>query len=135
MYWAIQAANNIATLALERAGYDASLLKATFKEKEEADQLITVPNTIAQQQALANARGHGGRFMVTGGMHSTSDGLFIAMEMSARQKDKDETEKNKKLRLQLQAVEEKAIAIMAQGGGQARAVEANLGVRKATAGL
>jgi len=48
-------------------------------------------------------------------MHSTSDDLFIAMEMSARQKDKDETEKNKKLRLQLQAVEEKAIAIMAQG--------------------
>jgi phage terminase large subunit-like protein len=115
LYWAIQAANNIATLALERAGYDASLLKATFKEKEEADQLITVPNTIARQQALANARGHGGRFMVTGGMHSTSDDLFIAMEMSACQKDKDETEKNKKLRLQLQAVEEKAIAIMAQG--------------------
>ena len=53
--------------------------------------------------------------MVTGGMHSTSDDLFIAMEMSARQKDKDETEKNKKLRLQLQAVEEKAIAIMAHG--------------------
>jgi hypothetical protein len=47
-------------------------------------------------------------------MHSTSDDLFIAMEMAARHKDKDETEKNKKLCLQLQAVEEKAIAIMAQ---------------------
>ena len=57
LYWAIQAANNNATLALERAGYDASLLKATFKEKEEADQLITVPNTIAQQQALAKRVG------------------------------------------------------------------------------
>ena len=60
LYWVIQAANNIATLALERAGYDAGLLKATFKEKEEDDQLITVPNTIVRQQALANARGHGG---------------------------------------------------------------------------
>jgi hypothetical protein len=49
LYWAIQAANNIATLALERAGYDAGLLKAMMKEKEKDDQLITVPNTIAHQ--------------------------------------------------------------------------------------
>ena len=57
LYWTIQAANNIATLALERAGYDANLLKATFKEKEEDNQLITAPNTIARQQALANRNG------------------------------------------------------------------------------
>ncbi len=53
--------------------------------------------------------------MVTGGMHSTSDDLFIGMEMAARHKDKDDAEKNKKLCLQLQTMEEKAIAIMAQG--------------------
>jgi hypothetical protein len=53
--------------------------------------------------------------MVTGGMHSTSDNLFIAMEMAACHKDKEGAKKNKNFHLQLQAVEEKAIAIMAQG--------------------
>ncbi len=53
--------------------------------------------------------------MVTGGMHSTSDDLFIVMEMAACHKDKDDAKKSKKLCLQLQTVEEMAIAIMAQG--------------------
>ena len=97
LYWLIQAANNIATHALEQAEYEAGLLKATVEKKEEDNEGITVPNTIAQQQALANARGHGGRFMVTWGMHSTSDNLFIAMEMATHHKDKERAEKDMKL--------------------------------------
>jgi hypothetical protein len=52
--------------------------------------------------------------MVTGGMHTTS-AMFIAMKMAACQRDKVEAEKDKKLCLQLQEVEEKGMAIAAQG--------------------
>jgi len=74
LQWSIQAANNRAIYALKQAGYDADYLKATLQQgraAEETDQPITQPNTLARQQALANARGHGGRFHVTDGMHVT----------------------------------------------------------------
>jgi hypothetical protein len=113
LYWSIQTANDIATNALEQAGYDAGLLKATILKKKEkgGNERMMVPNSIAQQQALVNAHGHGGQFMVTGGMHTTSDNMFIAIEMAAHQRDKVEAEKDKKLCLQLQEVEEKGMAI------------------------
>jgi hypothetical protein len=38
--------------------------------------------------------------------------VFIAAEISSRQKDRDEAEREKKHRLQLAAVEEKALAIV-----------------------
>ena len=74
LQWSIQAANDQAIYALKQAGYDADYLKATLQQgwaAEETDQPITQPNTLARQQALANARGHGGRFHVTDGMHVT----------------------------------------------------------------
>ncbi len=81
----------------------------------ETDQPITQPNTPAQQQALANARGHGGRFHVTGGMHVTSDDLFIAMEMTVWNEERATVEKDRKIRLQLQVTEEKALVLLKQG--------------------
>ncbi len=91
------------------------LTKATIAKKKVDDKQMTVPNSIAQQQALVNARGHGGQFIVTGGMHSTSENMFIVMEMAACQRDNEGAEKDRKCWLQLQAVEEKAALIMAQG--------------------
>ncbi len=38
--------------------------------------------------------------------------VFIAAEISSRQKDRDEAEREKKHRLQLAAAEEKALAIV-----------------------
>ncbi len=63
----------------------------------ETDQPITQPNTLAQQQALANARGHGGCFHAMGGMHVTSDDLFIAMEMTVWNKERAKVEKDRKI--------------------------------------
>ena len=73
LQWSIQAANGRAVYALKQAGYDADYLKATLQQGRaaETDRPITQPNTLARQQALANARGHGGRFHVTDGMHVT----------------------------------------------------------------
>jgi len=109
--WAIQAANDRAIHALKQAGYAAEHLQATLQQKDaESDQPITQPNTLARQQALANARDHGGRFHVTGGMHVTSDNVFISMEMSVRNEERRKVEKERKIRQQLQATEEKALA-------------------------
>ncbi len=98
LQWSIQAANDQAIYALKQAGYDADYLKATLQKgrAEETDRPTTQPNTLAQQQALANAHGHGGRFHVTGGMHVKSDDLFISMEMHVRNEERAKVEKDRK---------------------------------------
>ena len=117
LQWSIQASNDRAIYALKQADYDADYLKATLQQGRdtETDWPITQPTTLAQQQALANARGHGGRFHVTGGMHITSDDLFISMEMNVRNEERTKGKKDRKKRLQLQATEEKALALLEQG--------------------
>jgi hypothetical protein len=103
-HWGIQTANNIAITALKQAGYNADWLKAKIKQSEEEEHQVTQPNTLARQQALANAHTHGGWFHASGGgTHLTWNNIFIAAEISSRQKDKDEVEREKKHRLQLQA--------------------------------
>jgi hypothetical protein len=67
VYWAVQTANNIAIAALNQAGYNANWLKAEFKQSEEEKHQVTQSNTLARQQALANACTHGGRFHASGG--------------------------------------------------------------------
>jgi hypothetical protein len=52
---------------------------------------------------------------VTGGMHVTSDDLFISMEMNIRNEERGKVEKDRKIRQQLQATEEKALALLEQG--------------------
>ncbi len=91
--------------------------KATMKTSF-MTTMITGSNAAGEvfpPQALANACGHGGCFLVTGGMHSISEEMFIVMEMVARQRNNKGAEKDKKHCLQLQAVEEKGTAIVAQG--------------------
>ncbi len=95
----IQAANDRAIYALKQAGYDADYLKATLQQgraAEETDWPITQPNTLAPQQALTNARGYGGHFHVTCGMHITSDDLFISMEMNVWNEERAKVEKDQK---------------------------------------
>ena len=52
---------------------------------------------------------------MTGGMHVTSDNLFISMEMNVRNEERGKVEKDRKIRQQLQATEEKALALLEQG--------------------
>ena len=58
---------------------------------------------------LANARTHGGRFHVTGGMHVTSNDFFISHEIDVNRLASAADEKDKKRRQQLQTTEEKAL--------------------------
>jgi hypothetical protein len=79
----IQKANKLAVQALARAGYDSQWLQATFNAGEdEVEVPITQPYTLERQQALANAKSHGGRFqMMNGGTNVTHDDIFISIEM------------------------------------------------------
>ena len=52
---------------------------------------------------------------MTGGMHVTSDDVFISMEMSIRNEERGKVEKDRKIRQQLQATEEKALTLLEQG--------------------
>ena len=91
------------------------MARAKLNESEHSERPITQPNTQARQDFLAHARGHGGWFHATGGMHVTSDDMFISMEMNARNDARATVEKEKKLRLSLQANEDKAMVVINQG--------------------
>ena len=52
---------------------------------------------------------------MTGGMHVTSDDVFISMEMSVRNEERGKVEKDRKIRQQLQATEDKALTLLEQG--------------------
>jgi hypothetical protein len=116
LHWTVQNANDLATLALMQAGYDVQWLKAMLKKSKDADSRpITQPHTRARQEALAHVCGHGGWFHATGGMHVTSDDMFISMEINVRNEKRAAVKKEKKLCLSLQANEEKEMAIINQG--------------------
>ena len=65
---------------------------------------------------------------MTGGMHVTSDYVFISMEMSVRNEERGKVEKDRKIRQQLQATEEKALVLLEQGNLVNFLSVANLGV-------
>ena len=122
----IQKANDLAVQALARAGYDSQWLQATFnaEEDEVVEGPITQPYTLERQQALANAKSHGGRFQMTnGGTHVTHNDIFISIEMKMCNEQRGVLNKQKKLQLHLQTLEEKALAILGQEG---RSVESYL---------
>ena len=94
----IQAANDRAVHALKQADYAAEYLQATLQQGDaETDWPIMQPNTLAQKQALANARGHGGQLHVMGGMYVTSNDLFISMEMNIQNEERGKVEKDRKI--------------------------------------
>ena len=86
----IQKTNELAVQALARAGYDSGYdnqwLQATFNVKEdEVEVPVTSPYTLECQQAIVNAKLHGGWFQMTnGGTHVTHDDIFILIEMKIR---------------------------------------------------
>jgi hypothetical protein len=114
-YAAVQTANNLAVFALSNAGYDAHFLQATLQKKE-VEESICVPNTAKQQERLATARGHCGRFHASNGMHITDNDIFIPFELKDRKKARVEAEKDKKRWQQMQTNKERALAILRDEG-------------------
>ena len=115
LYYAIQKANDLAVHALNIAGYEAERLEGRINKKE-VEETICVPIPADRLERLANARGHGGRFHATKGIHLTADDIFISIEMKDRKKAIEEAEKDKKRRKQHQTHEEKALEILSMEG-------------------
>jgi hypothetical protein len=115
LYYSIQKANELAIHALNTAGYDAQWLEATLNKKA-VEETVCVPNSETRLERLDNARGHGGRFHATNGMHLTDDDIFISIEMKDRKKAREEAEKDKKRCLQHQTNEENALEILSVEG-------------------
>ena len=98
LHCAVQEANSTSVLRLSQAGYDAQHLQVTLIKKDNQQERVTEPNTVARQLALAKANDHGGHFHVTHGAHMTCNDLFNAAEFSARKEERGEEEKKKKIR-------------------------------------
>ena len=93
MHYEVQEANSTAVLHLNQAGYDAQHLQAMLIKKDNQQERVMEPNTVAR--GLAKAKGLGGCFHVTHGAHMTCNDLFIAAELSGHKDKRAEEEKKK----------------------------------------
>jgi hypothetical protein len=84
----IQEGNNLATDTLAGWGYDATGLKDVI-EPISKQKLVTEEHSVERRMQLMNASTAGKKFTVMGGNHLTSDDIFIATEMSFRQKERE----------------------------------------------
>ena len=100
----IQEKNNHSVYMLNLNGYKGNMLKATIKEKATAEQVstasvdVTQPYSKTQLQALSEATTHGQKFLLTHGLHLTSDMAFKAAELANRKRKCEELELEKKKR-------------------------------------
>ena len=116
-YAALQTANDLAVQALARAGYDSQWLQVHLNDNRQQEEVINItqPHTIERQNALAEARTHGGLFKAScGGIHLTHDDIFISVEMKNRSKERVALEKEKKVRMAQEDIEKKALALLEQ---------------------
>jgi hypothetical protein len=107
----IQDANNISTHALSSGGYNGNVLRRELVSIQAADPL-TEEHSQERLQLLAKANTHGKLFSATGGMHLTSDDIFISAEMSTREKEMKRLSTEKNRRLKQMKVEEKAQRVL-----------------------
>ena len=79
----IQQANDLSVKFLNDLGYKGDLLKGKIRRVPKARPL-TVPNSRARQERIAEAASHGARFLATGRDHVTSDDAFKAAEIAVQ---------------------------------------------------
>ncbi len=107
----IQDANNISIHALSSGGYNDNVLKRELVAIPAAEP-ITEEHLQERFQLLAKANTHGKLFSATGGMHLTSDEIFISAEMSTREKEMKRLTTEKNRRLKQMKVEEKGQCVL-----------------------
>ena len=107
----IQDANDISTHALSSGGYNGNVLKRELVAIPAAEP-ITEEHSQERLQLLAKANTHGKLFSATGGMHLTSDDIFISAEMSTREKEMKRLTTEKNRRLKQMKVEEKGQRVL-----------------------
>ncbi len=115
----IQDANNISTHALSSGGYNGNVLKRELVAIPAAEP-ITEEHSQERLKLLAKANTHGKLFSATGGMHLTSDDIFISAEMSTREKEMKRLTTEKNRRLKQMKVEEKGQRVLDTKGDDSK---------------
>ena len=99
----LQEQNDLCVAALNSFGCRGSYLAATLIEKYISTRAkLTLSQSVERVKALAVAKTHGERFVLTGGSHLNSDDAFKAVEMSVRKTQLNEAKANKKKRQMLE---------------------------------
>lgn len=83
----IQTANDVSTNALSTGGYNGNVMRREILAIPTTEQ-ITEEHSAERLQLLMKSNTHGKLFTATGGGHLTADDIFIASEMSTREKEK-----------------------------------------------
>ena len=80
----------LSTYTLSEYGYDVDVLKEEITAlKQHRNCIVTEENSMEHCLALMEATTHGKKFTLTGGLHLTSDNIFVSAEMSKRAKEKE----------------------------------------------
>jgi hypothetical protein len=107
----ITEANILWTYTLNQSGYNGDALKGTILNKKKV-KIIMEENTEERRKVLMTATTHSDKFSKTGGIHLTSDDIFISSEMSLRGKEKAKLVAEKTRHQKKMAIEEKAKQIL-----------------------
>jgi len=111
----IQTANDVSTNALSTGGYNGNVMRREILAIPTTEQ-ITEEHSAERLQLLMKSNTHGKLFTATGGGHLTADDIFIASEMSTREKEKKRLASEKTRRLRKMAAEEKGKLVLSTKG-------------------
>jgi hypothetical protein len=83
-------------------------------------KIVTEEHTVERQEQLMKAATAGKKFSVMGGNHTTSDDVFISIEMTLREKDKQRLTTMKRNYERQSLIEQKAKSVIATKGADAK---------------
>ena len=108
------------TLTME--GYNGDVMKITLKPIERTT-CVTLPHTQDQIELLSQAKSHGNISTATGGVHLTSNDIFIGIVLKEHTILCEKLAKEKTLRQRQKRTESNALAILEAAGGDATKIK------------
>jgi len=114
--------NVIACNALAMEGYNGDVMKITLKPIE-CTTCVTLPHTQDRIELLSQAKSHGNIFAATGGVHLTSNDIFMGIVLKQRKILREKLAKEKTLHQRQERTESNALAIFEAAGGDATKIK------------
>ena len=114
--------NVIACNALTMEGYTGNMMKITLKPIEHMT-CVTLPHMQDQIELLCQAKSHGNIFAATGGVHLTSNDIFMGIVLKQRKILREKLAKEKTLRQRQERTESNALAILEAACGNATKIK------------
>ena len=112
LYKKIQDSNDTTCALLTVRGFGGSNLRVELKRNLLTPGTVIQPDSKERIEALANAKSHGARFLITGGRHMCTEDTFKALELKACREKRDTKKKEKAACVAAGKIEEEALAIL-----------------------